>query len=85
MNSLKESMIYGTAWKKDVTARLVVEALKTGFRAVDTAGQPKHYREDLVGDGVREVLKEGTVTRSEIFVGEADYLFSSPHLAQQTA
>ncbi|KAB8264604.1 NADP-dependent oxidoreductase domain-containing protein [Aspergillus pseudonomiae] len=40
--------IYGTAWKKDRTTDLVYQALNAGFRAVDTAAQPKHYREDLI-------------------------------------
>ena len=29
-------MIYGTAWKKDRTAQLVVAAVLQGFRAIDT-------------------------------------------------
>lgn len=37
-------MLYGTAWKKDRTAGLVHAALKAGFRGLDTACQPKHYR-----------------------------------------
>ena len=36
-------VFYGTAWKKDKTAQLVTLALKNGFRAIDTACQPKHY------------------------------------------
>jgi hypothetical protein len=42
-------MLYGTAWKKDHTVDLVVQAVLAGFRGIDTACQPKHYREDLVG------------------------------------
>ncbi|BEJ11377.1 hypothetical protein CspHIS471_0107990 [Cutaneotrichosporon sp. HIS471] len=34
-------IIYGTAWKKDHTAELVYTALKSGFRGIDTACQPK--------------------------------------------
>ncbi|BEI80295.1 hypothetical protein CcaverHIS002_0108240 [Cutaneotrichosporon cavernicola] len=34
-------IIYGTAWKKDQTAELVYTALKSGFRGIDTACQPK--------------------------------------------
>ena len=40
---LPANLFYGTAWKKDKTAHLVVLALKNGFRAIDTACQPKHY------------------------------------------
>ncbi|EEP79159.1 hypothetical protein UREG_04005 [Uncinocarpus reesii 1704] len=45
--------LYGTAWKKGRTADLVYQALCSGFTAVDTAAQPKHYREDLVGEGIQ--------------------------------
>ena len=40
-------MIYGTAWKKEKTTLLVKQAISLGFRAVDTACQPKHYSEGL--------------------------------------
>lgn len=60
--------IYGTAWKKDQTADLVHQALRSGFRAVDTAAQPKHYREDLVGEGVRRAIEDGTVRREDLHV-----------------
>jgi diketogulonate reductase-like aldo/keto reductase len=32
-------IIYGTAWKKDRTADLVVKAIQTGFRGIDTGCQ----------------------------------------------
>lgn len=66
------TLIYGTAWKKDRSAELVYTALKAGFRAVDTAAQPKHYREDLVGDGVRKALAEGIVKREDLYVSASD-------------
>lgn len=46
-------IIYGTAWKKDNTAKYVLEALKAGFKGIDTACQPKHYNESLVGEAVK--------------------------------
>jgi hypothetical protein len=49
-------LVYGTAWKKDRTADLVYQALKSGFRGVDTAAQPRHYQERLVGDGIRRAV-----------------------------
>ncbi|EAW14922.1 putative aldo-keto reductase (AKR) [Aspergillus clavatus NRRL 1] len=61
-------LIYGTAWKKERTADLVYQALKAGFRAVDTAAQPKHYREDLVGEGIRRAIQEGAVRREDIYL-----------------
>tara|TARA_R110002072_G_scaffold534_6_gene3981 strand:+ start:158945 stop:159778 length:834 start_codon:yes stop_codon:yes gene_type:complete len=45
--------IYGTAWKEDRTADLVELALQKGFRGIDTACQPKHYKEPLVGEGIQ--------------------------------
>lgn len=56
--------IYGTAWKKERTADLVELAFEKGFRGVDTACQPKHYKEPLVGEGI----KRSGVNRSEVFI-----------------
>ena len=60
--------IYGTAWKKENTKKLVTEAINAGFRAIDTAAQPRHYREELVGDALRDVFESGTLNRDQIFV-----------------
>ena len=57
-------LFYGTAWKKASTASLVALALKHGFRAIDTACQPKHYNEELVGDAV---AKAG-IPREDLFL-----------------
>ncbi|KAF3031561.1 hypothetical protein E8E12_001278 [Didymella heteroderae] len=64
----KPAFAYGTAWKKDQTKVLVKEALKQGFRRVDTAAQPKHYQEHLVGKALREVYSEGLVSRQDLYV-----------------
>ncbi|KAL7418350.1 hypothetical protein Q5752_006808 [Cryptotrichosporon argae] len=61
-------IIYGTAWKKERTAALVYAALRAGFRGIDTACQPKHYREDLVGAGLKQALDEGIVRRADVFI-----------------
>ncbi|WRT70386.1 uncharacterized protein IL334_007384 [Kwoniella shivajii] len=61
-------MMYGTAWKKERTTELVVQAFKAGFRGVDTACQPKHYREDLVGKALQSLFAEGVVSREDVFV-----------------
>ena len=58
--------IYGTAWKKGASATLVHQALEAGFRAIDTAAQPKHYQENLVGEGIRQAINGGLVTRQEL-------------------
>jgi len=60
-------IIYGTAWKKEDTTRLVCQAVRKGFRGIDTACQPKHYREDLVGDALVLLQKEG-FNRESLFV-----------------
>jgi hypothetical protein len=45
-------VVYGTAWKAEHTKRLVTQALQVGYRAIDTACQPKHYNEKGVGKGI---------------------------------
>ncbi|KAK7744851.1 hypothetical protein SLS53_003084 [Cytospora paraplurivora] len=65
----KRRIVYGTAWKKDETAGLVLKAVRAGFTAFDTACQPRHYREDLVGEGIRKAFSEGGLKdRSQIWV-----------------
>jgi len=61
-------LVYGTAWKKDRTADLVYNAIKAGFRGIDTAAQPRHYQEHLVGDGIRRAIDEGIVKRSDLYI-----------------
>lgn len=61
------NMIYGTAWKKENTINLVFEALKQGFKGIDTACQPKHYREDLVGLGLLKAYEIG-IKRQDLFI-----------------
>lgn len=61
--------LYGTAWKADATTSLVTTALLSGFTGVDTACQPKHYREDLVGDGIAGHLeKNPAVIRKSLYI-----------------
>jgi diketogulonate reductase-like aldo/keto reductase len=60
-------IIYGTAWKKDRTAALVVDAVQAGFKAIDTACQPKHYAEEQVGKALQE-LQEMGITREDLYV-----------------
>ncbi len=60
--------LYGTAWKDVRTADLVKEALRAGFRGIDTANQRKHYHEAGVGDALREAFAEGLVARDQVFV-----------------
>ena len=60
-------IIYGTAWKKADTARLVTTAIQQGFRGIDTACQPRHYDEAGVGAGVAACLNE-TLNRAELYL-----------------
>ncbi|WWC91550.1 uncharacterized protein L201_006496 [Kwoniella dendrophila CBS 6074] len=61
-------IMYGTAWKKERTTELVTQAVKAGFRGIDTACQPKHYREDLVGQALKGLFNEGIVSREDLFI-----------------
>lgn len=60
-------IIYGTAWKKERTAELVVQAIQAGFRGVDTACQPKHYKEEGVGEALQRVKKFG-IERESLYI-----------------
>ncbi|WVQ72961.1 hypothetical protein IAR50_002523 [Cryptococcus sp. DSM 104548] len=75
-------IMYGTAWKKESTSEFVIQAVKAGFRGIDTAAQPKtssirptilcspltDIREDLVGNAIQTLLSKGAVKREELFV-----------------
>jgi len=60
--------LYGTAWKEDRTAALTELALRTGFRAIDTANQRRHYFEAGVGQGLAAAYRAGIVTRDDLFL-----------------
>eukprot|EP00959_Pyramimonas_sp_CCMP1952_P230455 4817678-Pyramimonas_sp.AAC.1 len=56
-----------TAWKKERTTDLVVQAVMEGFRGIDTACQPKHYYEPGVGEALVALSEKG-IDRKEIFL-----------------
>lgn len=60
-------VMYGTAWKEDRTEDLVTQALKLGFRGIDTACQPKHYHEAGVGEALLKLHELG-LSRDDIFL-----------------
>ncbi|EME85205.1 uncharacterized protein MYCFIDRAFT_85270 [Pseudocercospora fijiensis CIRAD86] len=62
------SLIYGTAWKADGTRVLVEQAISNGFRGIDTAAQPKHYQEHLVGAGIRDAIEAGKTRREDLYL-----------------
>jgi diketogulonate reductase-like aldo/keto reductase len=61
-------LVYGTAWKKDLTPVYVAQALRAGFRFVDTACQPKHYNEAGVGEGWTSAAKDLGLARRDFFL-----------------
>ncbi|MDR4496637.1 MAG: aldo/keto reductase [Candidatus Scalindua sp.] len=61
------SFIYGTAWKEEATAELVKRAVLAGFSGIDTANQPRHYQEHLVGEALKELAGED-IARESLFI-----------------
>ncbi len=60
--------LYGTAWKEDRTPALTEQALRAGFRGVDTANQRRHYFEAGVGQALAAAYRAGVVTRADLFL-----------------
>lgn len=65
---LLPNFLYGTAWKENRTASLTELALRSGFRAIDTANQRKHYFETGVGDALDAAYRAGIVKREDLFL-----------------
>ena len=61
------SFMYGTAWKKEATTGLVLQAVEAGFTAIDTANQLVHYDEARVGEALLELATQG-ITRDKLFL-----------------
>jgi predicted aldo/keto reductase-like oxidoreductase len=68
------AMMYGTAGKKERTADLVYEAIKAGFRGIDTAAMERHYNEKGAGEGIRRAVQDGLVTREDLWASFCLYL-----------
>lgn len=73
---LEKPFIYGTAWKEGETKRLTRLAIEQGFRGIDTANQRKHYHEAAVGEAIKEAIREGIVSREELFL-QTKFTFQS--------
>ena len=61
------SFMYGTAWKKEATTGLVLQAVEAGFTAIDTANQLVHYDEARVGEALLQLAKQG-IPRETLFL-----------------
>jgi diketogulonate reductase-like aldo/keto reductase len=59
--------MYGTAWKKEATTGLVLQAVEAGFTAIDTANQLVHYDEARVGEALVQLARQG-ITRDKLFL-----------------
>jgi diketogulonate reductase-like aldo/keto reductase len=66
--SLIPGFLYGTAWKEERTAALVEQAVRMGFRGIDTANQRRHYFEGGVGEGLAAAYRVGMVSRNDLFL-----------------
>jgi diketogulonate reductase-like aldo/keto reductase len=62
------TFLYGTAWKEERTGDLVRQALRAGFRGIDTANQRRHYFEAAVGEGIAGFLEESGLAREDLFL-----------------
>jgi diketogulonate reductase-like aldo/keto reductase len=62
------AFLYGTAWKEDRTQALTEQALRVGFRGIDTANQRRHYFEAGVGQGLAAAYRGGVISRADVFL-----------------
>lgn len=62
------TLMYGTAWKEEDTAAYTQQAIRCGFRAIDTANQRKHYYEAGVGEAVQASIGAGICRREDLFL-----------------
>jgi len=62
------TFLYGTAWKEDDTKRCVSDALRAGFRGIDTANQRKHYFEAGVGEALKDAYENESLQREDLFL-----------------
>lgn len=48
------------------TARCTYDAIKVGYRLIDTA--QSYYNEEQVGDGIKKAIEDGIVKREDLFI-----------------
>jgi hypothetical protein len=57
-------IVYGTAWKHHLTYTHTLEALRAGYRGIDTAAQAKHYNEGAVGAALASAISSALALRT---------------------
>ena len=60
----------------DETAQAVYEAIKIGYRLIDTAAVYGNEKE--TGAGIKRAIEEGLVTREELFVTSKLFILQTP-------
>ena len=60
-------IVFGTAWLREATASRAWAAFEAGFRAFDTANQPRHYDEPALGELVLRAAADG-VHREQLWL-----------------
>jgi diketogulonate reductase-like aldo/keto reductase len=75
---LTPQFLYGTAWKEERTAALTELAVRSGFRAIDTANQRRHYFETGVGQALEALYRAGAVTRADLFL-QTKFTYQAGH------
>ncbi len=60
----------------DETAQAVYEAIKIGYRLIDTAAVYGNEKE--TGAGIKQAIEEGLVTREELFVTSKLFILQTP-------
>ena len=68
MPTTPPTFLYGTAWKEERTPLLTEQAIRAGFRGIDTANQRRHYFEAGVGEALAAVYRSGLLTRADLFL-----------------
>ena len=48
------------------TARCTYDAIKVGYRLIDTA--QSYFNEEQVGDGIKKAIEDGIVKREDLFI-----------------
>jgi diketogulonate reductase-like aldo/keto reductase len=58
--------VYGTEFKDSPDP--IVQAISAGFRAIDTAAQPRNCNEAAIGAGIERAIQDGIVSRSDLWI-----------------